>query len=184
MDNSSNTTAEDRISFTDQCAIACGAEPKCGFFEVDLKTGKCLLKSESWVAVANKLLQASGVVVGPPCGGIGNGWNGTVGEMALFESPQAEKVNSRKNSLLEKRARGTQDYTSLGAGTCTDAASVKFYVSGYSFGQEAGDTEKSLRIHTEFFILSVFLFGLFVVVCWYRGRAAASAAAVGRRLCV
>ena len=34
-------------------------------------------------------------------------------------------------------------------------------------GQEVADTEKSLRIHTEFFILTVFLLSLLVVVCWF-----------------
>ena len=34
-------------------------------------------------------------------------------------------------------------------------------------GREVDDTEKALKIHTEFFILTVFLLALLVVVCWY-----------------
>ena len=40
-------------------------------------------------------------------------------------------------------------------------------VFGCWVGREVDDTEKTLRIHTEFFILTVFLLAIFVVVCWY-----------------
>ena len=40
----------------------------------------------------------------------------------------------------------------------------------YTLGQGVADTEKTLRIHAEFFILTFFLLALLVVVCWYVSR--------------